>query len=161
MSHKLCFVSIIAVVIFASGISSAESNLTKELQMMKSSEKHGDFIDSFAKMARDKKYKDVFAALDPDSIKGVSNEQLREAMNQVVFPFFAKYEKMNNYEQITNAQLQDGRTGLWHYTYIVDTDGDNQPFHIAIIDTKSGLKVLSVQVGQCVKGRHPAIPPCD
>ncbi|MEI7614058.1 MAG: hypothetical protein WCK63_14245 [Betaproteobacteria bacterium] len=161
MLRKLFAFSFIVTAVFMPEISVGQANFGAEMQMMKSAEKHGAFIENFSILARDKKENEVIAALDPASIKGISEEQLREMMNKNIFPFFAQYDKLKKYEQITKAQAPDGRVGLWHYTYITDPQGNAHPFQIAIIDTDTGLKVLSVQVGQCVKGRHPAIPPCQ
>lgn len=161
MLHRLSIVSVFALALLTSQTSFGQSNIGAEIQMMKSAEKHGEFIDNFAKSARDKNEIAVLSALDPSVIKGANEAQVREVINKEIFPFFSQYEKLKNYEQITKAPSPDGRVGLWHYTYIVDTQGKTQPFQIAIIDTDSGLKVLSVLVGQCVKGRHPAIPPCN
>ena len=98
---------------------------------------------------------------DSKLIKDFGEEQLRKSLTNEVFPFFSHYDKLRNYEQITGASVDDGRVGLWHYTFIVDTEGKVLPFQIAIIDTENGPKVLSLLVGQCVKGRHPRIPPCQ
>ncbi len=155
-------IGLFSIIPVAYGDLSAEIKMMKaEMKMMKSADKHGAFIDNFAQLARDKKESEILAALDQASIKGASQEQILEAFRKDVFPFFAQYQKIKPYEQITKAQVADGRVGLWHYTYIVDSDGNTKPFQIAVIDTDSGLKVLGILVGQCVKGRHPAIPPCQ
>ena len=139
----------------------AQSNLGTEMQMMKAGEKQGPFIDTFAKLAREQNEKAVMTLFDSKLIKDFGEEQLRKSLTNEVFPFFSHYDKLRNYEQITGASVDDGRVGLWHYTFIVDTEGKVLPFQIAIIDTENGPKVLSLLVGQCVKGRHPRIPPCQ
>lgn len=161
VGRKILMGLICAAAVVTSHMAVGQANISAEMQMMKSAEKHGAFIDRFAKFARDRNETEALAALDPESIKGISEEQLRIAMNNDFFPFFAQYEKLKNYEQVTKAQAADGRIGLWHYTFIVDAQGNVKPFQIAIIDSGAGLKVLSILVGQCVKGRHPAIPPCN
>lgn len=160
MFRKLLFVPVAVAAALIADASFAQSTIAPELQMMKSAEKHGAFIENFAQLARAKKEREILASLDASSINGVSESQLLEAFKEDVFPFFADYERMKNYEQITKAQAPDGRVGLWHYTFIVDYQGNTKPFQIALIDGEGGPKVLSILVGQCVKGRHPAIPPC-
>jgi hypothetical protein len=72
-----------------------------------------------------------------------------------VYPFFAPYTELARYDQITNATLPDGRSGLWHYTYINSAEEKMLPFRIAVIDTDDGPKILDIVVNECVKGRHP------
>lgn len=139
----------------------AQTNFAEEMKMMKASEAQTIFIDNLAKMARDKNEEGIFDALDPALLNAQGKEQIREVIQKQLFPFFSLYEKLNNYTKNTKAQLQDGRVGLWHYTYIVDNTGKTFPFQVAIIDTDKGPKVANILVGQCVKGRHPAIPPCQ
>ena len=157
MLSRSLLVIVCSVLTFASAVSFAQST---EMQMMQAAEKQKTFIENFAMLAKARNENGVFALLDSKLIRDVGEQQLRKKLNNDVFPFFSQYDKLNNYEQITKAQVGDGRVGLWHYTYIVDTKGKVSPFQIAVIDTDDGQKILSVTVGQCVKGRHPPTSTC-
>lgn len=143
--------TVLSLVMFFS-ISTAHADLAAEMKMLKSAKMHKPFIENFARLLRDKKEHDILAALDPASIDGVNPAQILEAFERKIFPYFEKYEK------ITKAKEPDGRIGLWHYTYIIDSKGNTIPFHIAIIDAGGELKVLNIAAGECVKDRHPPIP---
>lgn len=132
-----------------------------EMGMDATAESQIEFIKRFAALAHDRNDKELLAMLDPYSVSGASEEQVQQVLNQNIYPFFAQYKELKQYEKITRAQAADGRIGLWHYTFIVDSDGNLKPFQIAVIGNGTDMKVLGIDVGQCVKGRHPAIPPCN
>ena len=160
MTIKILRAAIGIVVAVGSLTTLAHADITEEMRMMNSAENQGAFIEAFANLLHDRKEKDVIAALDPASIQGATEEQVLEALRKDVLPFFAQFQKMSNYENVTKAQAPDGRVGLWHYTYMTDTKGNDRPFQIAIVEARGELKVLGILVGKCVKGRHPPIAPC-
>lgn len=132
-----------------------------EMGMNATAESQIEFIRRFAVLAHDRNDKELLAMMDPYSVSGASEEQVQKVLNQNIYPFFAQFKELKQYEQITRAQAADGRVGLWHYTFIVDSEGNLKPFQIAVTGSGSDMKVLGIDVGQCVKGRHPAIPPCN
>lgn len=138
----------------------ARADMAEELRMMTAADDHEAVIAAFAASLRDNKDQDVLAALDPASIAGASSEQVMAVLKRDVFPFFAKFVKLNGYEGVTNAPMPDGRVGLWHYTFIEDSDGKTKPFRIAIVEASGTPKVAAVEVGKCVKRRHPRMGPC-
>lgn len=143
------------IALFFTSLTCAQSSIQKEMQMMKDGEKQVSFIDSFAKKSKEKDFEGVYAMLDVASLNGANPSDVKAYLEKVVFPFFAEYEKLHNYKQITNATLPDGRSGLWHYTYIFTTSGKVLPFRIAVIDGADGPKTLAIEVNKCIQGRHP------
>ena len=155
---RLCGLVFCLVLSLLPAWAGAESDLSTELRMMSASEKQVLVIERFALRARERDAQALIAMLDADLVKNTGDAALHQYLEQAVFPFFADYEKLHHYKQITNAVLPDGRSGLWHYTYIVTTAGKVLPFRIAILDTPDGPQVLNIIVNDCVKGRHPR---CD
>lgn len=130
--------------------------MQKEMQMMKASENQASFIDRFSRKSKERDLDGVYAMLDSVSLSGGNPDDIKAYLQNIVFPFFADFEKLHNYKQITNATLPDGRVGLWHYTYIVTASGKILPFRIAVIDGDDGTKVLHIDVNKCIAGRHPS-----
>ena len=133
----------------------AQSDMQNEMRMMLQAEKQEAFIAKFAQQAKDKDSAAIIKELEPSMLKDNGEAAATKWLESQVFPFFANYSKIHNYKNVTNAVLPDGRKGLMHYTFIVDSDGKVQPFVIALIDSPEGPKLLNVLVNQCIKGRHP------
>ncbi|HRE16383.1 MAG TPA: hypothetical protein PLW86_04840 [Rhodocyclaceae bacterium] len=142
------------VVLFPTSVL-AQNSLQKEMQMMRDGEKQTAFIEKVAQQAKDKDLLSILAEIDSSILKESGQENISEYFQKAIFPFFENYVKLHNYKQITNAVLPNGRSGLWHYTYITTTTEEMSPFRIAIIDTTEGPKILNISVGECIKGRHP------
>lgn len=138
----------------------AQSDLRKEMQMMNQGEKQEAFIAQFAQQAKDRDSAAILKEIDPGMLRENGEAPTLQWLQTTVFPFFENYSKLHNYKQITNATLPDGRAGLWHYTYIMDTNGKALPFSIAIIESTEGLRILNVIVNKCINGRHPPIAAC-
>lgn len=145
---------LLVAIVFSSPIW-AQSSIQKEMQMMKEGENQASFIDSFSRKSKEKDLEGVYSMLDSASLNGANPNDVKSYLQNDVFPFFADYEKLHNYKQITNATLPDGRVGLWHYTYIITTSGKIFPFRIAVIDGAQGPKALHIEVNKCISGRHP------
>jgi hypothetical protein len=138
----------------------AQADGAEALRMMRAADDHEAVITAFAMNVRDNKDQGVLDALDPATIAGASSEQILGMLKEEVFPFFARFARLNGYEGVTKAPVPDGRVGLWHYTFIEDSDGKTKPFRIAIIESSGTLKVAAIEVGKCVKKRHPRMGPC-
>lgn len=138
----------------------AQDNYKGELQMMSLGARQEAFIAKFAQQAKDKDLTAILKEIDPILLKENGERASAEWLQSQIFPFFEKFAKLHNYKQITNATLPDGRLGLWHYTYIMDTKGEILPFSIAIIETTEGSRILNVIVNKCIDGRHPPIAAC-
>ncbi|PRC91793.1 hypothetical protein [Solimicrobium silvestre] len=136
-------------------ISSAQSSFENELKKVSNGKKQKLFIEKIAQQAKEKDTASILAEMDPSTLKAAGEANIVHELETKVFPFFAPYIKLNNYDQITNATLPDGRSGLWHYTYITSAEEKMLPFRIAVIDTGDGPKILDIVVNECVKGRHP------
>jgi hypothetical protein len=136
----------------------AQSDFKKQMEMMNLGNKQEVFIAQFAQQAKDRDSAAIVKEIDPLVLKENGEATTLPWLESSVFPFFARYSKLHTYRNITNATLPDGRAGLWHYTYIIDTEGKVLPFAIAVIDSADGPRLLSVIVNECVKARHPT---CD
>lgn len=146
------------VALLVSQMTFAENDLAKEIQMMKEGENQEAFIQKLAELAKAKDAAAIIAMIDPAQLPPGSEAGVNEWLNKEVFPFFEHFSKMHNYKKITNAIMPDGRSGLWHYTFMVDDEEKVRPFRIALIATENGTKILSMIVNECVKGRHPFCP---
>lgn len=146
------------IALLVSQMTFAENDLAKEIQMMKESENQEAFIQKLAELAKAKDAAAIMALIDPAQMPPGSEAGLKEKLDKEIFPFFEHFTKMHNYKKVTIADLQDGRSGLWHYTFIVDDEEKVHPFRVALISMADGTKILSLIVNECVKGRHPFCP---
>lgn len=146
------------VALLVSQMTFAENDLAKEIQMMKEGKNQEAFIQKLAELAKAKDAAAIITMIDPAQLPPGSEAGVNEWLNKEVFPFFEHFSKMHNYKKITNAIMPDGRSGLWHYTFMVDDEEKVRPFRIALIATENGTKILSMIVNECVKGRHPFCP---
>ena len=89
---------------------------------MNQGEKQETFIAQFAQQAKDRDSAAILKEIDPLMLGENGEAPTLQWLQTTVFPFFAKYQKLHNYKQITNATLPDGRAGLMHYMYIVDAE---------------------------------------
>ena len=110
-----------SALILSSSVSFAQSSFGKEMQMMKDGEKQKAFIEKVAQQAKEKDTASILSEMEPSMLKAIGEARIVDSLQSTVFPFFSTYVKLHNYEQITNAGLPDGRSGLWHYTYITTT----------------------------------------
>lgn len=144
---------IFAVLLTSSAM--AQSAFQKEMQMMRDGERQVSFIEEFAKKSKEKDVEAVFSMLDTASLAGANASEVKVYLEKIVIPFFADFEKFYKYSEVRRAALPDGRSGLWHYKYIVTTSGKVLPFRIAVIDGSDGPKVLAIEVNKCIPNRHP------
>lgn len=83
------------------------------------------------------------------------------AANEVL-PFFLDAARLDDPMRVTAATFEDGSQGHMAYTYIVTAKGEAKPFVIAWRAGAGSLRVMDVQLGRCVKDRHPVSPGhCD
>lgn len=136
-------------------ISEAKSeSADTQMQMIASSQRQENFITRFVQQAKAKDTASIMQEIDPLVLQASGSETIDNWLQQQIFPFFAQYSKLHNFRNISIARLPDGRAGLWHYTYIIDSQGKAHPFRIALTDTPEGPRILSVVVNQCVPDRH-------
>jgi hypothetical protein len=125
------------------------------LKMSRQSEDQSATIASFAQLAAKGDAEGMLAMVDPGMRKSQGDDAIRDAFKKAIIPFFADFQSVDGYEKVTHASLPDGRSGLFHYTYIVTRDGNKKPISIALITDADKVNVLSITVNQCVKDRHP------
>jgi hypothetical protein len=75
-----------------------------------------------------------------------------------VIPFFADADRLDSQLRVTEASFEDGSAGHMAYSYVVTTSGQMKPFVIAWRGGSNKLRVMDVQMGRCVKARHPVTP---
>lgn len=79
-----------------------------------------------------------------------------------VLPFFLDAARLDDPIRVTPATLEDGSEGHMAYAYVVTAKGEVRPFVIAWRAAAGPLRVMDVQLGRCVKDRHPVSPGhCD
>jgi hypothetical protein len=83
------------------------------------------------------------------------------AANEVI-PFFLDAARLDDAMRVTRATFEDGTEGHMAYAYVVTTRGEARPFVIAWRESERALRVMDLQLGRCVKHRHPvAAGRCD
>ena len=130
-------------------------SMEEGLKMSRQSEDQSAAIASFAQLAAKGDADGMLSMVDPAMRKSQGDDAIRKSFKQAIIPFFADYQAVDGYEKVTHASLPDGRSGLFHYTYIVTRDGSKKPVSIALINDADKVNVLSITVNQCVKDRHP------
>jgi hypothetical protein len=125
------------------------------LKMRQQADDQATAIASFAKLAAKGDVEGLLAMVDPAMRTAQGDATIRDVFKKAVIPFFADFASVDGYEKVTHASLPDGRSGLFHYTYIVTKDGSKKPVSIALINDGDQVHVLSITVNQCVKDRHP------
>ncbi len=73
----------------------------------------------------------------------------------VVILFFLDAARLDDAIRVTQATFEDGTEGRMAYAYVVTTRGEARPFVIASRGSAEPLRVMDLQLGRCVKDRHP------
>jgi len=76
------------------------------------------------------------------------------ATNEVI-PFFLDAARLDDAIRVTQATFEDGTEGRMAYAYVVTVRGEVRPFVIAWRGSAEPLRVMDLQLGRCVKDRHP------
>jgi hypothetical protein len=76
------------------------------------------------------------------------------AANEVI-PFFLDAVRLDDAIRVTQANFEDGTQGHMAYAYVVTVRGEARPFVIAWRGSAVPLRVMDLQLGRCVKDRHP------
>jgi tetratricopeptide (TPR) repeat protein len=140
------------------GIPSA--NTTASVKMAVKADTHDAFIAKIATLARQRDAAGLLDCFDEQTRKQ-QEADIRQVLEQKVYKFFADSTGVAPYDQVTNAAAADGRTGLWHYGFVETKKHKLQPFQLAIIDGSAGPRLLYIDTGSCVAGRHPKVGPCE
>lgn len=119
---------------------------------------HKPAVESFARLAAGHDQDALFRAMDDVSVRANGELAIRHYLNTEVMPFFADYARLDASMRVTTASFEDGTEGLMAYAYAVTASGQPKPFVVAWRSDAGALRVMDVQVGHCVKSRHPVVP---
>lgn len=123
---------------------------------------HRPVVESFVRLAAARDAEALFNSMDQVSVRANGELAIRHYLNTKVMPFFADSARVEPQMRVTTAGFEDGTEGLMAYAYVVTTSGETKPFVIAWRDDPAALRVMDVQMGRCVKARHPVAPGhCD
>jgi hypothetical protein len=123
---------------------------------------HTPAVEAFAKLAAARNVDALFNAFDDVSVRANGELAIKHYLISEVVPFFADYDHLDPQMRVTPAAFEDGTTGHMAYGYIVGATGQPKPFVVAWRSESATLRVMDVQVGRCIKARHPvAAGRCD
>jgi hypothetical protein len=131
-----------------------DQDFASSLRLSQQADNDKSLVTDFTKAAHEGKVDAMLGMMAPSVRRAQGDETVRAILRDIV-PFFAKFVKVHTYETVTHAAMPDGRSGTWHYTYIVDDTDKPKPFRIAVIEEDGALRVVFVEVGKCIQGRHP------
>lgn len=134
-------------------------NIGGALAMSTAADAHEAFIAKIAALARERKEAELLDCFDA-ATRAKQEAAIRDYLDKTGYKFFAGSSNVASYEHVTGASTADGRQGLWHYGFVEDKKHRLQPFQLAIIDSSAGPKLLYLDTGSCVPGRHPRVGPC-
>lgn len=127
-----------------------------------SSPSHTPVVEGFVRLAAADNLDALFQAFDEVPVHANGEAAIRHFLASEVMPFFADADRLDAQMRVTEASFEDGSTGHMAYGYVVTTSGQIKPFVMAWRSDDSKLRVMDVQMGRCVKARHPvAAGRCD
>ena len=127
-----------------------------------SSPSHAPVVAGFVRLAAAGNLEALFQAFDEVPVQANGEAAIRHFLAREVMPFFADADRLDAQMRVTEASFEDGSTGHMAYSYLVTTSGQIKPFVMAWRSDDSKLRVMDVQMGRCVKARHPvAAGRCD
>lgn len=97
----------------------------------------------------------VVGAFDELPVRANGAAAIEQFAAHEVLPFFLDVQRLSDEIRVTRATFEDGSEGLMAYTYGVTTRGEPRPFVIAWRAGGGPIRVVDVQLGRCVAGRHP------
>ncbi len=104
----------------------------------------------------------VVNAFDDVPVRANGATAIAQFAANEVLPFFLDAARLDDAMRVTPATFEDGSEGHMAYTYVVTAKGEARPFVIAWRAAAGPLRVMDVQLGRCVKDRHPISPGhCD
>ena len=116
---------------------------------------HAPVVESFVHLAAGGNLDALFQAFDEVPVQANGEAAIKHYLTREVIPFFADADRLDAPMRVTEASFEDGTTGHMAYSYVVTTSGQIKPFVIAWRSNDSKLRVMDVQMGRCVKARHP------
>jgi len=123
---------------------------------------HAPTVAGFVRLAAATNLEALFMSFDDVPVRANGEAAIKHFLNSEVIPFFADTDRLDTQMRVTEATFEDGTVGHMAYTYVVTTSGQFKPFVIAWRGDTDKLRVMDVQLGRCVKARHPVTPGrCD
>jgi len=123
---------------------------------------HAPTVASFVRLAAAHNLEALFMSFDDVPVRVNGEAAIKHFLASEVIPFFAETDRLDTQLRVTEASFEDGSTGHMAYSYVVTTSGQFKPFVIAWRGDSDKLRVMDVQLGRCVKARHPVTPGrCD
>ncbi len=123
---------------------------------------HTPAVEGFVRLAAAGNLDALFLAFDDVPVQANGEAAIRYFLSSEVIPFFADTDRLDTQMRVTEATFEDGTTGHMAYSYVVTTSGQVKPFVVAWRSDDAKLRVMDVQMGHCVKARHPvAAGRCD
>jgi len=123
---------------------------------------HRPAVEGFVRLASAGNPDALLMAFDEVPVRVNGEAAIRHFLSGEVIPFFADVDRLDTQMRVTEASFEDGTTGHMAYSYVVTTSGDKKPFVIAWRNDNGMLRVMDLQMGHCVKARHPVtVGRCD
>ncbi|HEY2978169.1 MAG TPA: hypothetical protein VGJ35_09370 [Burkholderiaceae bacterium] len=123
---------------------------------------HAPTVAGFVRLAAANNLEALFMSFDDVPVRVNGEAAIKHFLASEVMPFFADADRLDSQLRVTEATFEDGTTGHMAYSYVVTTSGQIKPFVIAWRGDSDKLRVMDVQLGRCVKARHPVTPGrCD
>ena len=85
---------------------------------------------------------------------GYDKQEMLGFFQNVIFPFFSKYQKAVELDIFNMVKDENGNIGYTIYGFIATTSGEKKPYAIAIIEKDSAFAVKNIIVNKCFKGLH-------
>lgn len=116
---------------------------------------HGPAVEGFVRLAAAHNLEALLMSFDDVPVRANGEAAIRHFLTSEVIPFFADTDRLDSHMRVTEASFEDGSAGHMAYTYVVTTSGQLKPFVLAWRSDNNKLRVMDVQMGHCVKARHP------
>jgi hypothetical protein len=116
---------------------------------------HAPAVEGFVRLATTGNLEALFLAFDDVPVQANGEAAIKHFLTSEVIPFFADTDRLDGQMRVTEASFEDGSTGHMAYSYVVTTSGQFKPFVLAWRGGNNKLRVMDVQMGRCVKARHP------
>jgi hypothetical protein len=97
----------------------------------------------------------VVNAFDEVPLRANGSAAIEHFAAHEVLPFFLDAKRLSDEIRVTKGMFEDGTEGLMAYTYVLTAAGEAKPFVIAFRGGPGPLRVMDLQLGRCVKDRHP------
>lgn len=146
----------VAIIMFSQV--SVSADLGDDIRVGFEGEKQVEFINKFAVASKNKDAESIYGMLAHETNTPEQRARADLWLNNEVYPFFARFVKIHNYNNIMAVSLPNGSDAIGHFTFIVLDNEKILPFSIAIISTTNGPKIYDFVPNQCIKGRHLFCP---